>query len=139
MLRHLNKTQEYDYILIDREAGVEHINRSVYGNDNDRLIVVAWPTSEYLMVAKEIYDLADILGTTKYRLLVINNIQGINFDEEDLKDLLKSFNLDGKSYVVIPKLQTFEGLQKLHAEKIFELMDESQKQSIRSILDFVIS
>ncbi|BDQ05049.1 MAG: hypothetical protein KatS3mg084_0567 [Candidatus Dojkabacteria bacterium] len=63
MLRHLNKTQEYDYILIDREAGVEHINRSVYGNDNDRLIVVAWPTSEYLMVAKEINDLADILGS----------------------------------------------------------------------------
>ncbi len=139
MLRHLNKTQEYDYVFMDREAGVEHINRSVYGNENDRLIVVAWPTSEYLMVAKEINDLADILGSTKHRLLVINNTQGINFNEEDLRDLLKSFNLDGKTYVIMPKLRTFEGLQKLQAKKIAELMDENQKQSILAILDFMIS
>lgn len=138
MLRQISNTKEYDYVFLDREAGVEHINRSVYGGEEDKLIIVTWPTSEYLNVAKDINDLADMLGTTQNRLLVINNNQGIEFSKSDLENLLKSMNLENKTYITVPKLDTFDGLQKLPANKILDRLNDKQKKSIDQIVNFII-
>lgn len=138
MLKQLSTTKEYDYVFLDREAGVEHINRSVYGREDDKLIVVAWPTSEYLNIAKEIYELADMLGTTQNRLLVINNSQGLDFDKGDLERLLQAVKLENKSYVVIPKLNTFDGLQKLPAHKILDILSNEQRESIDQVVQFIL-
>lgn len=137
LLRHLNNKNTYDYVFLDREAGVEHINRSVYGGENDRLIVVAWPTSEYISVAKDIYELADMLGTTDKRLLVINNAPGLNFSETNIHELLSSLSLGKSEYVVMPKLVTFKGLQKLPAHQILKNLDEEQLKTLEKIVQFI--
>lgn len=133
----MNHKNTYDYIFLDREAGVEHINRSVYGGDNDRLIVVAWPTSEYISVAKDIYELADMLGTTDKRLLVINNAPGLNFLETDIDELLSSLSFGKSEYVVMPKIVTFKGLQKLPAHQILLSLEKEQFKTLEKIVKFI--
>lgn len=138
LLKHLEESEEYDYIFLDREAGVEHINRSVYGGKSDKLVVVSWPTSEYLAVAKDIIDLADMLGTTSERLLVVNNNQGLSFTEDDLESSLKDLGLQSTNHVVVPKMTTFKGLTKLSAQEILKSLESTQISVIDSIVEFIV-
>jgi CO dehydrogenase maturation factor len=136
-LRHIEKTDDYDYVIMDREAGVEHINRSVYGREEDKLIVVSWPSSEYLIVAKDIYDLADMLGTTKNRLLVINNNQGLEFSENDLQKAISEIGLPADNYLVVNKVNVFDGLRKMSAAEILSAADIKIINSINQIIEFI--
>lgn len=114
ILRHINHfsdqgdTNKYDYVLIDREAGVEHINRSVYGGKDDKLIITTWPTREYLEVTKIIVDTANMLGSTKERMIVINNLIGLNLSEKEIENMLKEYFpivYPEINYLILPRLR----------------------------------
>lgn len=100
-LKNTNKLSEefnFDYILLDREAGVEHLSRSVYKGDNNRIFILSWPSEDYLKVAREINDLADILGTTKNRTLVINDVFG-ELETQNSSNNLDTFVGDITSFI----------------------------------------
>ncbi len=67
---------DYDYVVIDNEAGMEHISRQTT-QDVDVLFVVSDPTVRGIMAAKGIVELAKELGTKIRRAyLVVNKVNG---------------------------------------------------------------
>ncbi len=129
-LRGLLRTDDsYDYVLIDREAGLEHISRSVYGSEDDSLVMVAWPSPDYLSVVKEILDLADALGTTANRFLVLNDILGLNLDDSQVSELLRAHTIPDITTFVLPRLSLNVGTEK---HKVGDILDEN---NIIAILD----
>ncbi len=78
--------KEYDFIVIDNEAGLEHLSRRTT-RAADALLVVADPTSVGLKSARRIVELVTELKIqTKKKLLILNRSnQGI--PEEKIKDL----------------------------------------------------
>lgn len=68
--------QDYDYVVIDNEAGMEHISRQTM-QSVDHLFILSDPTVRGLMAAKAIVELARELGTKIRRTyLVVNRING---------------------------------------------------------------
>ncbi len=67
---------QYDYVVIDNEAGMEHISRQTT-RDVDRLFVVTDMTMRGLAAAGHITSLIKDLGTrVHYTYLVVNRLQG---------------------------------------------------------------
>ncbi|MCR4408169.1 MAG: AAA family ATPase [Anaerolineae bacterium] len=78
ILRHVidRLGNDYDYVVIDNEAGMEHISRQTT-RDIDLLFIISDPTVRGLMGAKNIVDLTRELGTRIRRAyLVINGVRG---------------------------------------------------------------
>ena len=68
--------QDYDYVVIDNEAGMEHISRQTM-QSVDHLFVISDPTVRGLMAAKGIVELAKELGTKiRHAYLVVNRVNG---------------------------------------------------------------
>ena len=92
-------SKQYDYILIDREAGQEHINRSVYGRPNDIVVAVANLSAPYMKVAETVIEThrgvqMSALGRVEAKdILVINMRYPRDDDEvnEMLEKLLDKF------------------------------------------------
>lgn len=142
LLKYIDKSRKYDFIMIDREAGVEHINRSVYGNKNDKLIIVSWPTSEYIQIAKQILDLANILGTTSQRFLVINNTLNVEITPEEILNYLKKIGIsENINFCLFPYLEIFDKLRKLTAHEIISKNHNSFElyESLNKIISFIIN
>lgn len=118
LLKLLKQDNAYDIVILDREAGLEHINRSVYGSKEDALLVVTWPSPEYFGVAKDIFELADILGTTDNRALLVNNVPGLEVSEADFKDILQEIGAENVPLYLLPKLQLYTGLKKNKLSKV---------------------
>jgi len=125
----------FDYILSDKEAGMEHINRAIYSEKKDVLMVVSWPRPDYLRVAKEILTLADALGTTKNRFLVINNVFG-SISREKVGEILRKNEIpEGIPYFVFPTLgDTFE---KPIRQTVHE--DEAVRAVLAEIVEYIDS
>jgi len=67
---------EYDYVVIDNEAGMEHISRQTT-RDVDILYVISDPTVRGLAAAQHIADLLAELGTRVGKAyLVLNRVDG---------------------------------------------------------------
>lgn len=78
--------EDYDYVIIDNEAGLEHLSRRTT-RSCDVLAVVSDVTAVGLRSAKRINELAGELGIkTKKRLLIVNQ-QDAEVDRNLLKDL----------------------------------------------------
>lgn len=137
LLKRKEILDKYDFIILDREAGVEHINRSVYGTENDSLIIVTWPTNEYLQIASDINKLADMLGTTKKRVLVINNSQDLVFSEQEIESALASNRLDSLSRVHIPKLNIFSGIKKKSTEELYSNLDNNTLKTLDILVNLI--
>ncbi|MDY7039316.1 MAG: AAA family ATPase [Chloroflexota bacterium] len=78
ILRHVidRLGNDYDYVVIDNEAGMEHISRQTT-RDIDLLFIISDPTVRGLMGAKNIVDLTGELGTRIRRpYLVVNSVRG---------------------------------------------------------------
>lgn len=74
---------DYDYVVIDNEAGMEHISRQTTHNV-DVLFVISDPTIKGIMAAKGIVELAKELGTKiRKAYLVVNKVNG------DLPEMLR--------------------------------------------------
>ncbi len=62
----------YPFVVVDNEAGMEHLSRRTT-HDVDLLLIVAEPTRVGIDSAKRVFDLAEQLPiTVKNRLVVIN-------------------------------------------------------------------
>ncbi len=84
--------KNYPYIVIDNEAGMEHISR-LRAKDMDILITVSDASLRGIETAFRIANLADELNfSIKEKYLVINMIKEEK-EEEILKDEAKKFNL----------------------------------------------
>lgn len=92
----------HDFVFLDRDAGLEHINRSVYNLPNDILMIVTWPRRDYLSVAQKILETAEDLGTTKHRFLVVNSPLGAAPDQAQVGKMLHDFKLDSLPHFVFP-------------------------------------
>jgi len=78
--------KDYDYVIIDNEAGLEHLSRRTT-RSADALVVISNATPVGLKAAQRINELVDELEIkTKKRLLIINNY-GKDIEKEKIKGL----------------------------------------------------
>ncbi len=69
-------SEQYPYVVIDNEAGMEHLSRRTT-NKVDLLMIVSDPTPRGIQTAKRINDLADELKLeVGKRALIINRVAG---------------------------------------------------------------
>ena len=86
----LEKLQNaYKYVVIDNEAGMEHLSRRI-NREMDALFIIAEPTSLSIKTAKRIYGLAEELDIKfKEIALLINKVtedlKGLRSDVENAK------------------------------------------------------
>lgn len=65
-------SRAYHFIIVDSEAGMEHISRKTSG-DMDLLLIVAEPTMASIRTASEIYELARDLGLKLGKVIYLVN------------------------------------------------------------------
>ncbi len=110
--------KDYDYIIIDNEAGLEHLSRRTT-RSADRLIVVSDASSVSLKSAKRIIDLVkELKFEVKKSLLLVNRLNK-NIDREKIKET-------GLDY--LGNLPTDPQVEELSSEgrSIFELNPKAQ-------------
>lgn len=84
-------SEKYPYIVIDNEAGMEHLSRRTT-HKVDLLIIVSDPTYKGIMTAKRINELVDELKLeVDRRVLIINRVQGQ--EGEELKKMAEGFGI----------------------------------------------
>ncbi len=82
----------YRYVVIDNEAGMEHISR-LTTNNIDFLIAVSDPTYRGIQAASRIVELTEELGLKIERKLLIVN-QAKKGQEQAIMKAVENFNLD---------------------------------------------
>jgi len=108
----------YAYVVMDNEAGMEHISR-LTTNNIDLLIVVSDPTRRGIQSAARIFELTKELGLNiDQKVLIVNQAKESQLDsirkavetyELDLTgvipedDLVRDFDLDGKPTTALGK------------------------------------
>ena len=106
----------YDYVVIDNEAGMEHLSRRTT-RDVDVLLVVTDPTVRGILAAKSIIQLAhDLKINVKRSLLVVNRANGsippavqTEIDKSSIElagvvpadPLINAFDAEGKPIVAL--------------------------------------
>ncbi|NOX20217.1 MAG: AAA family ATPase [Nitrospirae bacterium] len=124
-------SEKYPYVIIDNEAGMEHLSRRTTHKVN-LLIMVSDPTIKGIKTAKRINDLIDELKLEiDQRVLIINRISGQEGDS--LVQYAKELGLNvGGTIPNDPVVFQFD----LEGKPIFELPPDSVAlTSLYSILD----
>lgn len=112
--------EKYSYVLIDNEAGMEHLSRRTT-RDVDILFVVSDASKVGILTAKRIVDIADKLDLNiKNNHLIINRISEL---PKPLKDVIDECGL--KNYSLIPRDAVIEEFG-LIGKPIIELPNESK-------------
>ncbi len=124
-------SETYPYVVIDNEAGMEHLSRRTTHKVNV-LLVVSDPTKRGIQTAKRIDGLVDELALEiEKRVLIINRVSGIEGDE--LKSLAENSGLSVAGIVPQDDL-IFE--YDLRGKPIFQLPDDSGAvKAVFNILD----
>ena len=74
-------SEKYNYVVIDNEAGMEHLSRRTT-HAVDLLLVISDPTQKGLQTAKRIDGLVDELKLdVKKRKLIVNRVSGENYEK----------------------------------------------------------
>lgn len=74
-------SEKYGYVIIDNEAGMEHLSRRTT-NKVDLLLVMSDPTLKGLRTAKRINSLVDELKLEiDKRIIIVNRVSGADFDK----------------------------------------------------------
>lgn len=74
-------SEKYNYVVIDNEAGMEHLSRRTT-HAVDLLLVISDPTQKGLLTAQRIDALVDELKLdVKERKLIVNRVSGDNFEK----------------------------------------------------------
>lgn len=130
--KYINKLSEaYPYIVIDNEAGMEHLSRRT-AQRIDLLLLLSDPTIRGIQTAKRIDGLVDELGLEiDRRVLIINRVSGS--EGEELKSLAEKLGLYVAGTVPHDNM-VFD--YDLHGRPIFQLPDDSKAvKAVFSILD----
>lgn len=109
---------KYPYVVMDNEAGMEHLSRRTT-HAVDLLLVVSDPTLKGIQTAKRINDLVDELALdVKKRAFVINRVSGPEGEELSARardlglevsalvpndDMIFEFDLKGRPIVELPE------------------------------------
>jgi CO dehydrogenase maturation factor len=83
--------RNYDYLVMDNEAGMEHISR-LTTNNIDLLLVVSDPTRRGIQAAARIVELTDELGLNIERKLVVVN-QAREGQGKGINEMVKQYKL----------------------------------------------
>ncbi|MGA1980534.1 MAG: AAA family ATPase [Sedimentisphaerales bacterium] len=84
-------SSSYDFVVIDNEAGMEHLSRRTT-NNVDFLCIVAEPTPLGAVTAKRIFDLAEELPISVKKIGVIwNDTRGTSDERRKTGDGLETF------------------------------------------------
>lgn len=116
---HLSKA--YDYVVIDNEAGLEHLSRRTT-RDVDLLLIVSDPTTRGLIAAARVAELIHELHTHAGQVrLVVNRVMGSNGDEPQLAPPLQQIIADNNLQLLglipqDPTVAEFDALGKPLAE-----------------------
>ena len=121
-----NLSSAYDFVVVDNEAGMEHLSRRTT-NNVDLLCIVAEPTSLGALTARRIFDLAKELP------IVVKQIGVIWNTSDSIKEL------DGiETFGCVPYDQSALDIS-MQGKTIFDLDDNSPAVSaVRKILEHVL-
>lgn len=124
-------SETYPYVVIDNEAGMEHLSRRTTHKVN-LLLIVSDPTARGIQTAKRIDGLIDELKLEiDRRVLIINRVNGS--DVEELKNLAERSGLSLAG--VVPHDDMVLDYD-LHGMPIFQLPADSQAvKAVFNILD----
>jgi CO dehydrogenase maturation factor len=132
--RYTDKLSEgYPYVVIDNEAGMEHLSRRTTQRIN-LMLIISDPTPKGIQTAKRINNLVDELNLdVNRRVLIINRVSEPNFDK--LKNMTKG--LPFSDIFNVPedeKVHQFD----FNGRPIFELLSDSKAiNSIFKLLDIL--
>lgn len=124
-------SEKYSYVVIDNEAGMEHLSRRTTHKVN-LMLVISDPAQKGINTAKRINSLIDELSLEiDRRILIINRIPDAGLDK--LKEIVKGFNFENVSSVPEDeKIFQFD----LDGRPILELLSDSKAvTSIFNLLD----
>ena len=124
----------YDYVVIDNEAGLEHLSRRTT-HDVDVLIMVSDPSLRGIIAAGRVVKLVDELKTAVERAyLIVNRVQGDQLPEPLIK-AIKEHNLDLVGLLPAdPAVSELDGLGK----PISKLPEDAPiRRSLVAILDAI--
>jgi len=130
--KYIDKLSEaYPYIVIDNEAGMEHLSRRT-AQRIDLLLLLSDPTIRGIQTAKRIDELADeLVLEIERRVLIINRVSGN--EEEELKDVAGKLGLSVAGIVPQDNM-VFE--YDLRGRPIFQLPNDSKAvTAVFNILD----
>ncbi|MDX9714983.1 MAG: AAA family ATPase [Dissulfurispiraceae bacterium] len=128
-------SEKYPYVVIDNEAGMEHLSRRTT-HAVDMLFIVSDPTVKGLQTAKRINELVDELKLDiKKRVVVINRVPDSGQDQ--LQKLADSYGLEVG--VMIPQDSAIADID-LKGAPIIDLSDEAVSYTALSdLLDRVLA
>jgi len=124
-------SETYLYVVIDNEAGMEHLSRRTT-HKVDLLLIVSDPAVRGIQTAKRINGLVEELQLEiNRRVVIINRISGN--EGADLKNLAEEFGLQVAG--LVPQDEAIFNLD-LQGKPIFQLPDDSKAvKAVFSILD----
>lgn len=124
-------SETYPYVVIDNEAGMEHLSRRTT-HKVDLLLIVSDPAVRGIQTAKRINGLVEELQLEiNRRLVIINRISGN--EGADLKNLAEESGLQVAG--LVPQDEAIFNLD-LQGKPIFQLPDDSKAvKAVFSILD----
>ncbi|MBI5409797.1 MAG: AAA family ATPase [Nitrospirae bacterium] len=124
-------SEKYPYVVIDNEAGMEHLSRRTT-HKVDLLLIISDPTQKGLQTAKRINNLVDELELEiERRELIVNRISDENFDR--LKNVSAPLPFD--KIFNVPEDENIFRLD-LEGKPVFELpADSKSATAVFRILD----
>ncbi|MBN2654075.1 MAG: AAA family ATPase [Nitrospirae bacterium] len=122
-------SDKYPYVVIDNEAGMEHLSRRTT-HAVDILLIVSDPTVKGLQTAKRINELVDELKLDiKKRVIIINRVADNRQDE--LQKLAESYGL--QIGAMIPQDNDIADID-LKGRPVMQLRDEAVSYSALSVM-----
>ncbi len=131
----LKLSSNYDYIVMDNEAGMEHISRLTTSNI-DCLLIVADPSRRGLQAAERINELAKSLNIgVKNICLILNNLK--QEPSEQILNIIRDSGLELLGYIYEDEtIQKYD----LEGKPTFDLPEDNPAvQSAFSLFDKIIS
>ncbi len=126
-------SSRYEYVVIDNEAGMEHLSRRTT-NDVDILFVVALPSMQDVLTSKRIKDLANELELKIKDIdLIVNSVKGDI--PERVKEAIKP---DFDDYHTVPYDEKVNELNSLGEPLLNLSLDSAAYKAIGEILGGVI-
>jgi len=124
-------SEKYAYVVIDNEAGMEHLSRRTT-HKVDLLIIVSDPTLKGVMTAERINKLVDELNLeVARRVLIINRV--IGYEGEDLKSMAEKAGVTVAG--LVPQDEAIFKFD-LAGKPVLQLPEESKSvQALFSILN----
>jgi CO dehydrogenase maturation factor len=126
-------SETYPYVVIDNEAGMEHLSRRTTHNVN-LLLIVSDPTMRGIRTAKRINELVDELQLqVNRRVVIINRLSGN--EGAELKNRAEEYGLQVAG--LVPQDEEIFHYD-LQGKPIFQLPDSSRAvKAVFSILDLL--